>query len=535
MTAEAAPPVRTDPSLRIAWAVAALAAAAFCLHASDAWNALPDYSHGVFLPMFCAYAVWTSWESFARSPARPWPAGLALLLIGGVLFTAGWYLRLPFGARPVLLWLLYGGLSAGVVGLLLAHHGWPRIRIALFPFFLMLFAIPVPGRIMAPVHSVLQGLGTAVSVKVFELWGWEVQRYGFVIVMPNSAPLMVGEACSGIRSLTALLAIAAMVAYGRGLSVVQGALLLAASVPLVLLANILRIVATGFLSVYAGREAAEGTAHTVLGLMVFVVGTILILVVAFRFRPPGEAAGEGGSADADKPAEPVSNTPPPAFVGWTAAAAAVVFAALCLWFETFRAPAVEAAGLADNVPVAALGRWKGEDMPVGKLQQAAYEMLGFDETLMRRYTDPAGNKVQLFVGFWSSAKSFSDPHNLDVCWSANGWTLVAAGHRTMQPPGTDLAVEVATRHMTAPGFPDRHFLYYAHQGRMVWDPARPSLLGDHALGLLKNPTNSSAKLLILMEVIEKAPSEPDHATVVDRFAADFLPKLYETCPWADPR
>src|SRR2546423_1316892 len=82
---------------------------------------------------------------------------------------------------------------------------------------------------------------------------------------PPAGDLGVIEACSGLKSVTALVALAAFVAHVRGLGLRRGAALLALAVPAIVGCNGLRVVATGLLQEHVGRRATEGLAHDALG------------------------------------------------------------------------------------------------------------------------------------------------------------------------------------------------------------------------------------------------------------------------------
>jgi exosortase len=104
-----------------------------------------------------------------------------------------------------------------------------------------------------------------------------VLREGNVIVLPNMR-LGVVEACSGIRSLFSLLALAAAVALVLMPSTPRWAklLLVASAVPIAILTNSFRVTGTGILAHWWGPEVAQGFYHDFSGWIVFMVAFVLL-------------------------------------------------------------------------------------------------------------------------------------------------------------------------------------------------------------------------------------------------------------------
>ena len=120
------------------------------------------------------------------------------------------------------------------------EHFDGRLRAAAFPLLFPLFALPVPTAVLSPVQEKLQGVTTSLAVPVLRLLGEPAERGGFVITLPGGR-LGVEEACSGVRTLTALTAIAAFVAFLRGFGPGRGVALVLLAVPLVVAVNAGRV------------------------------------------------------------------------------------------------------------------------------------------------------------------------------------------------------------------------------------------------------------------------------------------------------
>jgi len=115
------------------------------------------------------------------------------------------------------------------------------------------------------------------------LIGVPVFREGNIIVLTN-IQLEVADACSGIRSLMSLMAVAAAAAYFMSLGAVRGGVLLLSAIPISIATNSLRIFVTGVLSYKFGQKAAEGFFHEFSGWVVFLLGAVLIILTGLLLR-----------------------------------------------------------------------------------------------------------------------------------------------------------------------------------------------------------------------------------------------------------
>jgi exosortase len=116
-----------------------------------------------------------------------------------------------------------------------------------------------------------------------------VLQEGNVIILAGTT-LEVAEACSGIRSLQALLALGTVYAYFSQRVMWKRWVLVLLSIPIAIIANAFRVSGTGVLAHYWGIQAAEGFYHTFAGWLIFVVAFMLLLASGavlslFKDRP----------------------------------------------------------------------------------------------------------------------------------------------------------------------------------------------------------------------------------------------------------
>src|SRR5262249_13244949 len=102
-----------------------------------------------------------------------------------------------------------------------------------------------------------------------------VRLAGNVIQLPGRS-LFVTEACSGLRSLTALLALGLLVG-GLWLRTWWARVaLVAMAIPVAMVLNAFRVFLTGFLVFYVDPALAEGAMHLTEGWAIFVVAFLIL-------------------------------------------------------------------------------------------------------------------------------------------------------------------------------------------------------------------------------------------------------------------
>jgi exosortase len=232
------------------------------------WWDDPNYGHGLLVPVFVAYILWRERTGWRTVPVRASDYGLPIMLLALGLFILGMLGAEVFTARVSLLIL--------ISGIIVFLAGWQMLRSVAFPIGYLFFMIPLPTLVYYQLTFPLQLWASRLGAHGLVILGVHTVREGNLLILPN-ATLEVVEACSGVRSLLSLLA--AVVAYGylaeqrtwkRGLLVVL-------AIPVVIMSNGLRLVATGVLSFVFGPEVDSGPVHAVLGLAFFVLAFLSIL------------------------------------------------------------------------------------------------------------------------------------------------------------------------------------------------------------------------------------------------------------------
>jgi len=235
------------------------------------WFNDPDYGHGFLVPLLSAYLIWARRDKLRQIPRLPSAWGMVV-----VLFSLGLLFLGSLGAENSLSRV---SILCTVCGLIVYFAGWAVLRALTFPLAFMLFAIPFPAVVYNEIVFPLQFLASKFATRMLEILNlFPIMREGNVLVLPGMR-LEVVEACSGIRSLMSLLALAAGYGYVVERSVAVRWLLVIAMVPLAIVSNGTRVMITAIMANYIGSKAAQGFMHEFSGWVIFVVATILFLLL----------------------------------------------------------------------------------------------------------------------------------------------------------------------------------------------------------------------------------------------------------------
>lgn len=233
------------------------------------WYVDPDYSHGFIVPLLSVFLLWRRRDQLREVRRCPSAWGMVIVLFSlGLLF---------LGSLGAELFLTRISVLGTICGLVVYFAGWALLRAMAFPLAFLLFAIPIPVLIYNEIVFPLQFIASRFATFVLETLNlFPVMREGNVLIMPNMR-LEVVEACSGIRSLMSLLALAAGYGYLAERSVAVRWFLIVAMIPLAIISNGTRVMITALMAHYIGPQAAEGFMHEFSGWVIFLVATALFL------------------------------------------------------------------------------------------------------------------------------------------------------------------------------------------------------------------------------------------------------------------
>jgi exosortase len=244
------------------------------------WYTLPDFSHGFVIPFVVGYLIWRQWGRLEAAERFPSWRGLWLVVPGLLLLLLG-----VLGAELFLARVSFVVVLAGMIWLL---AGGAVLKLLRFPLFVMLLGIPLPQVVFNQITLPLQLLASSLAATVLPLLHVPVLREGNVMQLP-SMQLEVAEACSGIRSLMSLFTLAVLYVYFAERSTAKRLLIVAASLPVAVVANAFRIVGTGVLVQFWSPERALGFFHEFSGLIIFAVSLAMMVGVHWLLSVRGAA------------------------------------------------------------------------------------------------------------------------------------------------------------------------------------------------------------------------------------------------------
>ncbi len=231
------------------------------------WATDENMGHGFFVPVVAGFIAWQRRDELLAARRKPNGWGLFLVIFAAAEALAGTLGAELFTARLAFV--------IALVGVILYLGGTRWIRILAFPLLLLPFMIPIPAIIYSLLTLKLQMLASQLGEMMIGAMGIPVLREGNTLKLPSQT-LDIAEACSGIRSLMSLGFLSLVYAYFADKRVWMRWALLAATIPIAIGANGVRVALTGWLS-EMNTKLAQGAYHETEGYIVFLVAMVALL------------------------------------------------------------------------------------------------------------------------------------------------------------------------------------------------------------------------------------------------------------------
>jgi exosortase len=245
----------------------------------DQWWNDPDSGHGLLL---FPVALWLAWREGIDPDAKPSRKWGITILLGAILLRALGSAAAELFTQRFSIWL-------AAVGLVVFHFGWVQIRRWWLPVVLLPLSIPLPAIVTDLLANPLQFKASKLATGMIKWRHIGVVTNGNVItILPTrdgpGATLFVAEACSGLRSLTALLSLGVLIGgmYLRHAS--TRALLVLLAIPVAVFVNAVRIFLTAFLVHFVDPNAGQGAFHRNEGWVMFMIAFVILGGVASVVR-----------------------------------------------------------------------------------------------------------------------------------------------------------------------------------------------------------------------------------------------------------
>ena len=213
----------------------------------------PDDAHGRYIPFLVIALAWWKRKELLALPARHWWPAIGLLVLALILHIFGFLIQ----QSQVSVVAFFLGLYA-LIGMVWGPH-W--MKGTFFPFLLFAFCVPV-NNVIGGITFKLRLIATAItSVICKTILGINVVQDGTRIFDGMGRyQYEVAAACSGIRSLTATLALAVIYAFIAFRSPWRRLVMIASAFPFAVLANVFRL-STIIISAEAFGQKAGDTVH----------------------------------------------------------------------------------------------------------------------------------------------------------------------------------------------------------------------------------------------------------------------------------
>jgi len=227
------------------------------------------YSHGWLIPFASGWLIWQRRGALPAPGASPSYAGLAALALALALHVVATWWRLGFVSGFATIFTVWS--------LVWTMWGWPTLWRLRFPMGFLLFMVPLPGVLLISISFYMKLAAAHLATMLISLLGMPAVQSGSTIQIPGVS-VIVDDTCSGLRSLISLVALSTLwTAFMPPFATLwQKLAIVAASIPIALAANMVRIIVLVFVAAIYGAKAAEGFIHFGSGMVVFGVALVVL-------------------------------------------------------------------------------------------------------------------------------------------------------------------------------------------------------------------------------------------------------------------
>ncbi|GAB3409350.1 exosortase B [Massilia agilis] len=232
-----------------------------------------EQGHGPIIFGLALWLIWRKWPEVlaATTPPRASWAGWPVLAIG--------LLAHLLGRSQHILMLEIGSIIAVMAAVLLIKRGARALAVLWFPFFFMIFMVPLPSEFVAAVTLPMKMAVSWATEHLLFAAGYPISRTG-VILQIGQYQLLVADACAGLQTLLTLEALGLFyLNFMRHPSAFRNIGLALFIIPISFSANVIRVIALTLITYYFGDAAGQGFLHGFAGMVLFLTALTLILSV----------------------------------------------------------------------------------------------------------------------------------------------------------------------------------------------------------------------------------------------------------------
>jgi exosortase B len=232
-----------------------------------------EQGHGPIIFGLALWLIWRKWPEVlaATTPASGSWTGWPVLAIGLALHLLG-------RSQKILMFEI-GSIIVVMAAVLLVKRGGRALAVLWFPFFFMLFMVPLPSEFVAAVTLPMKMAVSWATEHLLYAAGYPMSRTG-VILQIGQYQLLVADACAGLQTLLTLEALGLFyLNFMRHPSAFRNIGLALFIIPISFSANVIRVVTLTLITYYFGDAAGQGFLHGFAGMVLFITALLLILTV----------------------------------------------------------------------------------------------------------------------------------------------------------------------------------------------------------------------------------------------------------------
>jgi len=232
-----------------------------------------EQGHGPIIFFLALWLIWRKWPDVlaASVPPRAHWSGWAVLAVGLAIHL--------LGRSQNILMFEVAAILAVLAAVVLLKLGAKALRVLWFPFFFMLFMVPLPSELVAAVTMPMKMAVSWATEHLLFAAGYPISRSG-VVLQIGQYQLLVADACAGLQTLLTLEALGLFyLNLMRHPSAFRNMALAILIVPISFTANVIRVIVLTLVTYYFGDAAGQGFLHGFAGMVLFVTALLLILAL----------------------------------------------------------------------------------------------------------------------------------------------------------------------------------------------------------------------------------------------------------------
>jgi exosortase B len=232
-----------------------------------------EQGHGPIIFGLALWLIYRKWPDMlaATTPPRSHWIGWPILAVGLMAYI--------LGRSQKILMLEILSIILVMAAVLLVKRGGRAMGVLWFPFFFMIFMVPLPSEFVAAVTMPMKMAVSWATEHILFAFGYPISRSG-VILQIGQYQLLVADACAGLQTLLTLEALGLFyLNLMRHPSAFRNIGLAIFIIPISFSANVIRVIVLTLITYYYGDAAGQGFLHGFAGMVLFVTALVLILSI----------------------------------------------------------------------------------------------------------------------------------------------------------------------------------------------------------------------------------------------------------------